>query len=86
MSLPEKPSGVEARQPWAVWATSLTVLALLLIITWPLAIQLGRSLPGDYGDPLLVTWAMGWVNGRIVDGAFGGFWDANIFFPERTTG
>jgi hypothetical protein len=68
----------------AVWATSLTVLALLLIITWPLAIQLGRSFPGDYGDPLLVTWAMGWVNGRILDGAFRGFWDANIFFPERT--
>ncbi|HUE86067.1 MAG TPA: hypothetical protein VMO26_08315 [Vicinamibacterales bacterium] len=68
-----------------MWATCLAVLVLLCIITWPLAAQLGQSLPGDYGDPLFVTWVMGWVNGRIIDGAFQGFWDANIFFPERHT-
>jgi hypothetical protein len=73
------------RRDLTVWAICLAVLALLFIITWPLAAQLGRSLPGDYGDPLFVTWVMGWVNGRITEGAFRGFWDANIFFPERTT-
>ena len=73
------------RRDVTVWAICLAVLALLFIITWPLAAQLGRSLPGDYGDPLFVTWVMGWVNGRITEGAFRGFWDANIFFPERTT-
>ena len=76
---------VPRRRDFAVWATCLAVLALLFIITWPLAAQLGRSLPGDYGDPLFVTWVMGWVNRRITDGAFRGFWDANIFFPERHT-
>ena len=73
------------RRDFAVWATCLAVLALLFIITWPLAAQLGRSLPGDYGDPLFVSWVIGWVNGRITDGAWRGLWDANIFFPERNT-
>ena len=69
----------------AMWATCLAVLVLVGIVTWPLAAQLGRSLPGDYGDPLFVTWVLGWVNGRIIDGAFHGFWNANIFFPEPNT-
>lgn len=73
------------RDSLAVWATALGVLVLLIVISWPLATELGSSLPGDYGDPLFVTWVMGWVNGRITAGAFRGFWDANIFFPERTT-
>ena len=73
------------RRDFAVWATCLAVLALLFIITWPLAAQLGRSLPGDYGDPVFVSWVIGWVNGRITDGAWRGLWDANIFFPERNT-
>lgn len=83
---PASPSARPRDRDWlGVWAVALGVLVLLGIISWPLAAQLGSSLPGDYGDPLFVTWVLGWVNGRITDGAFRGFWDANIFFPERST-
>ena len=62
---------------------ALTLVAVL--ITWPLAAQLTHSLPGDYGDPVFVTWVMAWVNGSLVGGSWEGFWTANIFFPERNT-
>ena len=31
-------------------------MGILIPILLPLAAQLGRSYPGDYGDPLFVTW------------------------------
>ena len=66
------------------------IAALTLIATWPLALRLTDSLPGDYGDPVFVSWAIGWVSGTLTDGltqpsALGRLWDANIFFPERQT-
>ena len=68
--------------------TAAIVAALLVVtvvLTWPLALQLHRSLPGDYGDPLFVSWVMAWVNGQLTALTLDGFWNANIFFPERTT-
>ncbi len=66
------------------------IAALTLIATWPLALRLTDSLPGDYGDPVFVSWAIGWVSGTLTDAlaqpsALGRLWDANIFFPERQT-
>jgi hypothetical protein len=61
------------------------ITVLTVIVTWPLTPQLTRSLPGDYGDPVFVTWVISWVNGRLSTAAFDGFWTANIFFPERNT-
>ena len=64
------------------------ILVLITLgMTWPLALHLTTSLPGDYGDPLFVTWVMGWVAGQITHalsdpGALQQFWNANIFFPE----
>jgi hypothetical protein len=64
------------------------LLALTCAVTWPLAAHLTTSLPGDYGDPLFVTWVMGWVARQLTHAladpaALQTFWDANIFFPER---
>jgi hypothetical protein len=69
---------------------SSVLLAGVLVVatcalTWPLAAQMTRSLPGDYGDPLFVTWVMTWVNESLLRGRLDGFWTANIFFPERNT-
>ena len=43
------------------------IAALTLIATWPLALRLTDSLPGDYGDPVFVSWAIGWVSGTLTD-------------------
>lgn len=66
-------------------SASIALFAVAILITWPLTAQLGRSLPGDYGDPVFVTWAMAWVHGAISGSGLDGFWTANIFFPERNT-
>ena len=66
-------------------SVTAALLAVALVITWPLAAQIGESFPGDYGDPVFVTWVMSWVNGTIASGSLADFWNANIFFPERTT-
>ncbi len=63
------------------------LVALTIAMTWPLGAGIASSLPGDYGDPLLVTWAMGWVSRTLTTAltqpsALEGFWNANIFYPE----
>jgi hypothetical protein len=68
-----------------VTAATAALAAVAILITWPLTPQIARSLPGDYGDPVFVTWVMAWVNGTLLGGSLEGFWTANIFFPERNT-
>lgn len=70
--------------PAAGWV-AVGLLLLTVAATWPLAARLTRSLPGDYGDPVFVSWVMGWVMGQLARGELSGLWDANIFAPERTT-
>jgi hypothetical protein len=66
-------------------------IALTLVVTWPLGVDLHGSLPGDYGDPVFVSWVIGWVARqltRLIRGdvaALNGFWHANIFHPEPYT-
>lgn len=70
------------------WAALLLFAGLSVRVTWPLAAGLGRDVPGDYGDPLYVAWALAWVSrqtGRILTGhldAVTGFWRANQLHPE----
>ncbi|HXG87575.1 MAG TPA: hypothetical protein VNJ02_04495 [Vicinamibacterales bacterium] len=66
---------------------SLALLTLTLLITWPLGAHLTSALPGDYGDPVFVSWVMAWVGGQLTTAlsdpaTLASFWDANIFFPE----
>ena len=66
-------------------------LTLAVAISWPLATGLGHTVAGDFGDPLLVIWAMARVSTfltRVLTGdgsAFAARWDANIFYPEPNT-
>lgn len=69
----------------SLWSTLAALVIVTVVLTWPLAARIGSSFPGDYGDPVLVTWVMAWVSDHIVRADFAGFWDANIFFPERGT-
>ena len=74
----------------STWSVAALLAAFTLIATWPLALRLADSLPGDYGDPVFVTWAIGWVSATLTDSltqpaSLARFWDANIFFPERQT-
>ena len=58
-------------------------------MTWPLAIELARSLPSDLGDPVFNCWVLA-RNGRwLIDFLAGkpvsDFWDGRIFYPAPLT-
>ncbi len=59
-------------------------LLLALVMTYPLIIRMGSSVR-DMGDPLLNTWILSWDIDHLVHANFGGFFDANIFYPQPKT-
>lgn len=68
-------------------AAFLAYLFLSLVLTWPLALGLGRDVPGDLGDSLLNMWILAWGAEhlpQLLTGTVGWsqFWDANIFHPS----
>ncbi|MEY4636325.1 MAG: hypothetical protein RJA55_2123 [Acidobacteriota bacterium] len=59
---------------------------IALVLTWPLAADLGSDVPGDLGDSLLNMWILAWGAEhlpQLVTGAVSWpqFWDGNIFHP-----
>ena len=64
---------------------------IALAMTWPLAAGLTRDIPWDLGDSVLNCWILQWgadhwlrfLGGDV--GAFRGYFDANIFYPEPLT-
>ncbi len=57
-------------------------IVLALVLTWPLALRLHRSIPGDTGDPCLNTWIMSW-GARTIFTSPTRFFQANIMYPSR---
>ncbi len=73
-------------------ATATALYAVVaLVLTWPLAAGLLRDIPWDLGDPVLNCWILQWGADhwlRFLGGDFGafrGYFDANIFYPEPLT-
>jgi hypothetical protein len=71
-----------------IYLTAAIFVLLTLILTWPLPSRLQSSYPGDLGDPLFISWVMGWVSHQITAAltnplGLRTFWDAGIFYPER---
>jgi hypothetical protein len=59
-------------------------IALTLVMTYPLVLHLGSSVR-DPGDPLLNTWILAWNNRQMAGFNFSGWFDANIYYPNRNT-
>jgi hypothetical protein len=75
------------RESSATLAVALAYLALSLVMTWPVALGLGRDVPGDLGDSLLNMWILGWGLEhvpQVLTGAMSwhDYWNANIFHPD----
>lgn len=63
--------------PWLL--ASAFYLALALILTWPLAIELPTVLPHDLGDPVLNAWIV-WWNAHAIP-LTTKWWSPPIFWP-----
>ncbi|SDL68711.1 hypothetical protein SAMN05216298_4805 [Glycomyces sambucus] len=73
--------GLAARAARSEWTLAGLFSALLAVgMTWPLAKDLDDVIPHDTGDPLLLTYILGWV-GHALRGDPGGIWDTNSFWP-----
>jgi hypothetical protein len=57
---------------------------LAIAASYPLVFSLRTTLASDLGDPLLVSWMLGWDADRLRHG-LAGVWDAPNFFPYRHT-
>ncbi|THV26709.1 hypothetical protein [Glycomyces paridis] len=67
-----------ARSEWTLAALFSVLLAVAM--TWPLATKLDEVIPHDTGDPLLLTYILGWVGHALLDNP-AGIWDTNSFWP-----
>jgi hypothetical protein len=73
------------------WAVAGLYGALALLMTWPVARDLGTRLASDLYDPAFNCWVLAWTTGQIalvLRGDLTGithFWNGNIFHPEPMT-
>lgn len=73
------------------WHALAAYLVIALAATWPLARGLGRDVPWDLGDPMLVMWVLAWDCEQLLAILAGDvsriatFFDANIFYPAPLT-
>jgi hypothetical protein len=85
MQLPERDP--KSMQRYHVPVVIALYACLTIIVTWPLATELGRAIPQTVLDPLLNCWILAWdcerllgmLAGRISD--LTQFWQGNIFHP-----
>ena len=67
-----------ARSEWTL--AGLCSILLAVAMTWPLAKHLQDRIPHDAGDPLLLTYILGWVGHALRENP-AGIWDTNSFWP-----
>lgn len=67
-----------ARSEWTL--AGLFSVLLAVAMTWPLAKDLDDVIPHDTGDPLLLTYILGWVGHALRENP-AGIWDTNSFWP-----
>lgn len=65
-------------------AVVLGFSALTVLMTYPLVREIHGALPNDLGDPLLVTWVLGWDADRLRHG-LQSIWNAPNFYPYLRT-
>ncbi|GAB3655098.1 hypothetical protein [Glycomyces tarimensis] len=69
-----------AASEWTLTALASALMAVAM--TWPLAKDVDKVIPHDTGDPLLLTYILGWVGHSLREDP-AGIWDTNSFWPAR---
>jgi len=80
----QTPALSDARSTARFLALTLALFVVLTaVMTWPQVLRMSDGVH-DPGDPLMVTWVLGWVAHQLPR-APAHLFDANIFYPERNT-
>jgi hypothetical protein len=56
-------------------------IVLAFAMTWPLALYLGRDVPGEYGDPFFDAWQVSWFGHALIHQPLDLF-QSNRFWPD----
>jgi hypothetical protein len=80
---------VSVRDQTPVTARELLLLTggaalLAIVMSWPLVLNLGETVPRDLGDPLPQAWQVAW-GGHALTAQPLDFFDANQFWPFQNT-
>ena len=67
------------RSEWTLAALCSALLSVAM--TWPLARDVHKVIPHDTGDPLLLTYTLGWVGHSLREDP-AGIWNSNSFWPS----
>jgi hypothetical protein len=62
----------------------LVSILLTVVITWPMAIKVGSSVPAELNDPLQMAWEVAWIGHAILHQP-GDFFQANNFYPLKNS-
>ena len=62
----------------------LLYIGLTIVMTWPLAAQLGTHIPGFIGDSFVHLWTFEWVRESLLSGQ-SPFYTDLLFYPQGTT-
>jgi hypothetical protein len=65
-----------------VTLAALGGLLLSIVMTWPLLLHLGTTVPRDIGDPLAEVWQVAWGGHALIHQPLH-FFDANRFWPIK---
>jgi hypothetical protein len=66
------------------WLALLVIVVATIIMTWPIAGQLGTHIPGSEGDAWEHLWVFEWVKGALFQGSTLFHTDL-IFYPQGTS-
>jgi len=81
-----EPQRVEERR-WSWQRTVLVVLiyaALAIVMTWPIADQLGSAIPGSDGDAWVHLWTFNWIKDALSSGQ-SPYYTNFLYYPEGTS-
>ncbi|MGA9635840.1 MAG: hypothetical protein WBQ41_11450, partial [Solirubrobacterales bacterium] len=65
-----------------VGLAALGACLLAIVMTWPLVLHLGSTVPRDIGDPLAEAWQPAWGGHALIHQPLH-FFDANRFWPTK---
>ena len=65
-----------------VGLAALGAVLLAIVMTWPLVLHLGDTVPRDIGDPLAEAWQPAWGGHALLHQPLH-FFDANRFWPLK---
>ncbi|MCC6455058.1 MAG: hypothetical protein IT328_08960 [Caldilineaceae bacterium] len=82
---PSRRAGIRPQQGWNHGAVLLGYLLLTLLMTWPLAVEFTRAIPGDAFDGWQNYWNLWWVKVALIERVQNPYVTDLLYYPTGVT-